>query len=60
MRCSTEVGQKASDASAVVADIVAVVQNQGRDIMNFWSEEKLTLEDRSKTSQEVPGANPWK
>ena len=36
---------------AVVADIVAVVQNQGRDIMNFWSEEKLTLEDRSKTSK---------
>ena len=34
-----------------MADIVAVVQNQGRDIMNFWSEEKLTLEDRSKTSK---------
>ena len=42
---------KLPTASAVVADIVAVVQNQGRDIMNFWSEEKLTLEDRSKTSK---------
>ena len=42
---------KLPTASAVVADIVAVVQNQGRDIMNFWSEEKRTLEDRSKTSK---------
>ena len=42
---------KLPTASAVVADIVAVVQNQDRDIMNFWSEEKLTLEDRSKTSK---------
>ncbi len=42
---------KLPTASAVVADVVAAVQNQGRDIMTLWKEEKLTLEDRSKTSK---------
>ena len=35
---------KLPTASAVVADIVAVSKNTDRDIMNFWSEEKLELE----------------
>ena len=35
---------KLPTASAVVADIVAAAANEGKDIMNFWSEEKLELE----------------
>lgn len=36
---------KLPTASAVVADIVAAVKNPHTDIMNFWTEEKLQLEE---------------
>lgn len=40
---------KLPTASAVVADIVAAAKNPDRDIMNFWTEEKLELKDRKDT-----------
>ena len=42
---------KLPTASAVVADIVAEVKNPHTDIMNFWTEEKLQLEDRLTSSK---------
>lgn len=42
---------KLPTASAVAADIVAAAQNPDKDIMNFWTEEKLELEDRSETKK---------
>lgn len=42
---------KLPTASAVVADIVAEVKNPHTDIMNFWTEEKLQLEDRMTSSK---------
>lgn len=42
---------KLPTASAVVADIVAEVKNPHTDIMNFWTEEKLQLEDRKTSSK---------
>lgn len=40
---------KLPTASAVVADIVATAKYQDRDVMNFWTEEKLELKDRKET-----------
>lgn len=42
---------KLPTASAVVADIVAEVKNPHTDIMNFWTEEKLQLEDKMTSSK---------
>lgn len=42
---------KLPTASAVVADIVAEVKNPHTDIMNFWTEEKLQLEDRMTSAK---------
>ena len=42
---------KLPTASAVVADIVAEVKNPHTDIMNFWTEEKLQIEDRRTSSK---------
>ena len=44
---------KLPTASAVVADIVAEVKNPHTDIMNFWTEEKLQLEDRLTSSKRL-------
>jgi len=42
---------KLPTASAVAADIIAEVKNPHTDIMNFWTEEKLELEDRRTSSK---------
>ena len=42
---------KLPTASAVVADVIAAVLNPDKDIMNFWTEEKLELEDRKDTEK---------
>lgn len=42
---------KLPTASAVVADVVAAAQNPDKDIMNFWTEEKLELVDRKETEK---------
>lgn len=42
---------KLPTASAVVADLVAEAKNPHTDIMNFWTEEKLELEDKMKLTK---------
>lgn len=42
---------KLPTASAVVADIIAEAKNPHTDIMNFWTDEKLQLEDRKTSSK---------
>lgn len=42
---------KLPTASAVVADVIAAAQHPDRDVMNFWTEEKLELEDKSQISR---------
>ena len=42
---------KLPTASAVVADVIAAALNQDKDVMNFWTGEKLELEDRRDTSR---------
>lgn len=42
---------KLPTASAVTADIIAAVKNPEKDIMNFWSEEKLELADIDSTEK---------
>lgn len=42
---------KLPTASAVVADIVAAVKNPHTDIMNFWTEEKLHLEEHQLSTK---------
>lgn len=37
-------------ASAVASDVVAATMNRGRDIMNFWSEEKLEIAPHEETT----------
>lgn len=42
---------KLPTASAVVADIVAEAKNPHTDIMNFWTSEKLRLDDHTEVSR---------
>ncbi|MDY5845362.1 MAG: homoserine dehydrogenase [Bariatricus sp.] len=42
---------KLPTASAVVADVIAAVLNPDKNVMNFWTEEKLELEDHKDTSR---------
>lgn len=42
---------KLPTASAVAADIVAAAKNPEKDIMNFWTEEKLELESLDETAR---------
>ena len=42
---------KLPTASAVVADVIEAAQNQDRNVMNFWTEEKQELEEKNQISR---------